>query len=688
MPIFDHDNEHSFLRLWILRILSQTKSLNRFVGKDCFRDEDIAAALGMVEWMEMIGGAFDQKRIIAHLELMQQHLEKAQPPLPGSLSQNCKVLCDALGLSSPVEQAILEFEVIKANSQAIYDALHISNVNTRFEYVQAVAYAINSPMETVEAIYAPDSIFFQASLLAWERNHRLNLSNAGISDAKLAYKLNHGICSINDLIQGIVSLAPAPRINYSCFPHIAESLKDLRVYLRKQLKIKKAGVNIFLYGPPGTGKSELSRLIAREMKTTLYEVAFCDGDGEPTNSRQRLSSLCSSQHLLGEKRSLLVFDEAEDIFRNNDLVPSFASSHKAWINRTLESNPIPTIWIANDIADLEPAFVRRFDLILEVSAVPKEIRKKSYQKILQLKRNDALLEQLAEVEGISPAILSNASDVAQTICQGNEKSSYRDALIRVLSPKLKAQGHDLRAIERPQTSIPNTYSLEYLNTDLELETFAKELKKEPACRLCFYGPPGTGKTSLGHWLAKELQRPLILKKASDLLSPYLGVAEKNMAAAFAEAEQSKGILMIDEVDSFLHERRDAMRSWEVTQVNEFLTQLQNFEGTFIASTNLIDNLDQAALRRFDLKVYFDYMNEGQVQKLLSRHCEELGLSRDHALEHQMQLPENCTPGDFANVSRQHRFRRFDSSGAFLNGIQNECKMKEHHGHKSLGFSPV
>ena len=61
-------------------------------------------------------------------------------------------------------------------------------------------------------------------------------------------------------------------------------------------------------------------------------------------------------------------------------------------------------------------------------------------------------------------------------------------------------------------------------------------------------------------------------------------------------------------------------------VNEMLTQMESFFGVFIASTNLVDDLDQAALRRFDLKVRFDFMDADQSRALLIRYCKSLALS--------------------------------------------------------------
>ena len=134
-------------------------------------------------------------------------------------------------------------------------------------------------------------------------------------------------------------------------------------------------------------------------------------------------------------------------------------------------------------------------------------------------------------------------------------------------------------------------------------------------RLCFYGPPGTGKTAFGHWLAQELGKTLMVKRVSDLVSPYVGTTEQNLAQAFDRAQQEDAVLLLDEVDSFLQDRRKARQSWEVTAVNEMLTQMESYRGLFIASTNLMSDLDEASLRRFDLKVHFGYLKAAQVQ-----HC--------------------------------------------------------------------
>jgi transitional endoplasmic reticulum ATPase len=136
------------------------------------------------------------------------------------------------------------------------------------------------------------------------------------------------------------------------------------------------------------------------------------------------------------------------------------------------------------------------------------------------------------------------------------------------------------------------------------------------------------------------------------LSKWVGDNEKNIAAAFREAEQDNAILLIDEVDSFLQDRRHAQRSWELSGVNEMLTQMESYQGIFIASTNLMSSLDSAALRRFDLKVSFDYLNGEQAWQLLQSYGLSLSLGNlDSQLKGRIHNLPLLTPGDFAATLR-------------------------------------
>lgn len=239
-----------------------------------------------------------------------------------------------------------------------------------------------------------------------------------------------------------------------------------------------------------------------------------------------------------------------------------------------------------------------------------------------------------------------------------------------------AQGHPPIRKNDPNR-LPEIYDPGFINADADLAQVSSGLTESRAGRLCLYGPPGTGKTAYGRWLADQIGVPLVAKRASDLMSKWVGGSEKNVASAFREARDEGGVLLIDEVDSFLQDRRGAQRSWEVSLVNEMLTQMESFPGVFIASTNLMEGLDQAALRRFDLKVKFDYLRPEQSWEMLRRYCTTLGFPapQPDELAKMMRLKQ-LTPGDFAAVMRQNRFNPIKTCAALVRALEAECALKE------------
>jgi ATPase family associated with various cellular activities (AAA) len=146
------------------------------------------------------------------------------------------------------------------------------------------------------------------------------------------------------------------------------------------------------------------------------------------------------------------------------------------------------------------------------------------------------------------------------------------------------------------------------------------------------------------------------------------------------------VLLLDEADSFLRDRRNAHHSWEATQVNEMLTQIEAFGGVFIACTNFLDGLDAAALRRFDLKVRFGYLKPEQAWDLFLAQCAALALEPPAlALRSALARLSVLTPGDFAAVARRHRFRPLAGPSALLDALVAELALKEDGKRKAIGF---
>lgn len=312
--------------------------------------------------------------------------------------------------------------------------------------------------------------------------------------------------------------------------------------------------------------------------------------------------------------------------------------------------------------------------------------KSKREEIIKNYSNNLLDEQsiktLAKNENIAPALISTTAKVISAI---DTKDSTK-AFTHLLSNTLKAQGYGEIKKESNENSLPNIYNPNYVNTTTDLDELTKGIKKTGSARLCLYGTSGTGKSAFGKYLADMLDKPLLLKKGSDLISKWVGGTEQNIANVFKEATEENAVLVFDEVDSFLVDRTQAKQSWEVTQVNEMLVQMENFDGVFIATTNLMDNLDKASLRRFDLKLEFEYLKPEQSWKMFKEFSKKLKLPKvKQEFKRDIQSLKQLTPGDFAAVVRQNRFRPITDIRDFISRLKDELKVKEIDISSKMGF---
>jgi len=275
--------------------------------------------------------------------------------------------------------------------------------------------------------------------------------------------------------------------------------------------------------------------------------------------------------------------------------------------------------------------------------------------------DNAWLHGLAANPSITPAQMERAAKVAQLVetsaLANNDTASAQQRVLQVLGRSTKLLGQPKL---RPGRAMATAYDLAYLHTDTSIPALVESLRLSPSGSFCFYGPPGAGKTALARYIAQELELPMVLRRASDLLDCYLGGTEKLIAEMFEAARTEPSVLILDEADSFLQSRANAHRSWEVQQVNEFLTQMEEHEGLFICTTNLLDKLDPASLRRFDWKVAFKPMTASQRWALFLQEFHLLGGDMQAAEPLQAAVRQRLngiTPGDFAPVTRQYRLLR-------------------------------
>jgi SpoVK/Ycf46/Vps4 family AAA+-type ATPase len=569
------------------------------------------------------------------------------------------------------------------------DAADMIGALTLDRLLRTLGAALRLPLPPLRAALDPRGALAQSGLLSVDRNgtygFRLKID---VIDA-LPDEMSTKHASLLDVFVRHFVPAAKGSLTLADYPHLADDSRILIAYLREALTQQRTGVNVLIYGRPGTGKTEYARALMAHLGAELFEVGVEDDSGDPREGRKRFGAYRLAQALLGKVGGrVLLFDEVEDVFverarrgREDDN----GSGIKGWVNRVLESNRVPTLWITNQVECLDAAYRRRFDYVLRLDVPPRSVRRRMLDAYVEgLPVGSAWREEAANHPALAPALIERASKVASRLLASDEAICIEGAMARVINNTLDALG------ESPVATLPAVagpeYRLDYLNADCSLDQLREGLRQAGEGRICLYGPPGTGKSAFGRHVAASLDRPLLVRRASDLLSPYIGMTERQMSRMFREAEQEGAVLLLDEADSFLQDRRGAQRSWEVTQVNEMLTQMESFRGVFIASTNLFGNLDAAALRRFDAKIKLDYLKPDQAWALFQSFLQLNGIEQQERSRSEVAQLTNLTPGDFAALQRRLRLMAAPTAEALARLLRDECALKSCGPRRAVGFA--
>ena len=444
----------------------------------------------------------------------------------------------------------------------------------------------------------------------------------------------------------------------------------LATRLMKQARHTK-GFNILLYGTPGTGKSSFAQVLAQSAKLNLYPVGVCNNGEEEKN--YRLQQLYRKQFLLKTvKNTCLLLDEGEDIFSSLETRTS-----KVEINNLLENNEVPVIWTTNKIHRMDPAYIRRFTLAVCFDKPPVEMRQKIWNKYLSANKitytkGDTLA--LAKKYEVQPSMIAGAAQAAR-MAKGGLPTVQEH-----LSFMIQALNGGRKNPEEEKTNIRFYPAL--IHADMDLQALTTQLTRLGRLNfsLCLYGASGTGKSAYARYLADKLGLDVVQRRASDLISCYVGETEQNIAKAFAQAREDKSLLIFDEADSFLRDRSTAARSWEVSSVNEMLTWMESHPYPFICTTNLMESLDPASLRRFSFKVKYNFLTSQQVKEAFDYFFGiKIALAETAGLD-------KLTPGDFTLVKNKAEILGTSAQfSAVKEMLETEQKLKHNAYGNGIGF---
>lgn len=148
--------------------------------------------------------------------------------------------------------------------------------------------------------------------------------------------------------------------------------------------------------------------------------------------------------------------------------------------------------------------------------------------------------------------------------------------------------------------------------------FEEKLAYGRGVSMIFYGPPGTGKTMGAQVLANELDLELYKVDMARVMSKYVGESEKKLGTIFEQAGKSRSILFFDEADVLFGQRTDQKDSndkYANASTAYLLQKIEEYEGIMVLATNLLQNFDNAFLRRFQFIIEFPAADAERRQEI-------------------------------------------------------------------------
>ncbi len=458
-----------FVRLMIVRILVYFGGLRALVDGDRIIDPWLLRYLGL----EAISQSPEPYAAIMHaLEPLLHSLEKKLPPPPKAvtLTRNLDELARLLALSR-MEQDILLFVTACYYSRELQRVLQQLRDLRLPEAFHIVACATGHSFLAISKALAPGAKLVSSGLLqvdgqmATEFAHQIQLL-PGLAD-----QLNILHPDPADLFFSAFRRATPPSLTLEDFRHLGVDLDVLLAYLMKAWEARQGGVNVLLHGPVGTGKTQLARVIAQHLGAPLFEVTCQDRYGNTLRGDGRLAAYQLAQGVLGgDPQPMVLFDEIEDVFAEApslnilDVRRRRGGGRKALINQSLEQNRTPAIWITNDVGVLDDAYIRRFDLVLEVKAPPRSARARILDHYLQgTAASGTVKQRLADHPNLPPAAVARAAKVIKTVEPTLTPGATDEVLQRIIGNTLEAMGLPRRS--RSLNNAPSNYHLSMVNTD-------------------------------------------------------------------------------------------------------------------------------------------------------------------------------------------------------------------------------
>ena len=647
--------------------------------------------------------------------------ESENPAAPDRIAQNIAALAAHVSLDAD-EEKIFHLAIRAAISPEVESLCSSLTHYAGLPSEETLVHLTGIPINRVRKAIAPTAKLMIHGLLQYEEppTYRLGVE----PPARLLKAMEPPAHGLSDIMEGLFAAVEPATVSWDDFGHIGPGRELALRILQGALEGREKGINILFHGVPGTGKTEFCKVLGRRLGASLLAVGEADDDGEEPNRRERLQQLRLAQRMFsGQGNTVILFDEMEDILKDG-----FAGSpggagggdrraigSKVHMNRLFETNAVPTLWTTNDIESCDSALMRRITLTLELRTPPVNVRARIWSRLA--KQHDVPLSreqcrEFAKSMRDAPALASSALRTARIARGGiDDVRLAAGALARAVrggrlpppvttgherfDPHLANADHDLGMVTRSivaswakagngaggadRTNGANSINVADIAADDSRNRDSD--KRSNVGGLCLSGAPGTGKSAFARYLADRLDMQVLERRASDILSCFVGGTEHRIADAFAEARETGAFLIFDEVDSLLGSREHATQSWELSQVNEMLTWMESHPLPFACTTNLRGRLDAATMRRFALHIDFRPLSLAQRRACFKRFFSCAPANGAESLA----AFDKLTPGDFAVVAKRVKLLGITDSRDIVAELRRVQETKPGGG-VAMGFS--
>ena len=435
--------------------------------------------------------------------------------------------------------------------------------------------------------------------------------------------------------------------------------------IMKNLLVHQDSSSILLYGKPGSGKTEYAKSLA---KLTGYNVFIYKNENEITSGMNAVARL-NCYLSIKQKDTIVIVDEADKLLQTISLsfFGATPTPTKGTVNQMLENNKNKIIWIINHTQQIDESTKRRFTMSYKFDSMPLSMLTSiTKSKLAPLCLSKKLEEDILSLFTKYSVTGSSVDNIVKTIKAFKETDSLDDDIYHSVETVIQENAKLLTKTKtsKVRDTVSSSYNPSVINASLNpdkivkmvenAERFSRDNKStENGIRMLFYGISGSGKTELVRYIAQKLGKGILIKRPSDILGKYVGDNEGNIKDAFDQAAQENKILLFDEADTFFSDRKNASQSWERSTTNEFLTQMEEFPGILICTSNLKQIMDPAMARRFHIMVEFKPMEEEGIKTLLNNYFTNYEFTQSQLNE--LSDLGSVTPGDFGALSSRIRF---------------------------------